>query len=136
VRAAADSLRARLGVVEDSIYNPRLQSSQDPLNFPIRLNNKIAALAGVVESAEAAPTEQSYTVFDELSRHLDLQLAALDRLVKTDLPALNALLRARHLAEIRAEPQRPRPTADSVPRRNTGGDDEDSEDGDDEQRDW
>ncbi len=45
------------------------RSGQDPLNFPIMLNNKIAALSGVIESADHKPTEQSYEVFNELARH-------------------------------------------------------------------
>ncbi|MGI8546746.1 MAG: hypothetical protein ACR2M1_05340, partial [Gemmatimonadaceae bacterium] len=48
--------------------------SEDPLNYPIRLNNKIAALAGVVGSADARPTDQSYTVFGLLTAQLDTQL--------------------------------------------------------------
>ncbi len=109
VRAAADSLLRRIAVIEDSLYNPRLRSSQDPLNFPIRLNNKMAALMGVIESAESAPTRQSYTVFDDLSRRIDVQLAALNSVVANDLPRLNALLRDQNLPEVRPEPQRPAP---------------------------
>jgi len=36
------------------------------LNYPIRLNNKLAALAGVVASSEADPTDQSHAVYAEL----------------------------------------------------------------------
>ncbi|HEX8243471.1 MAG TPA: hypothetical protein VF541_08250, partial [Longimicrobium sp.] len=81
IRAAADALLRKLAVIEDSLYNPRLRSSQDPLNFPIRLNNKMAALLGVIESAESAPTRQSYEVFQDLSRRIGVQLAALDAVV-------------------------------------------------------
>jgi hypothetical protein len=136
LRTALEAARARLSAIEDSLYNPRLRSSQDPLNFPIRLNNKMAALLGVVESAEAAPTRQSYTVFADLSHRIGAQLAALDALVRSDLPRLNALLRARGLAEVRAEPDRPAP---EPPR--PGGDDEDEDDEDEEEeeeevKDW
>ena len=48
-----------LAAVEDEVYQVRNRSSQDPLNYPIKLNNKIAALAGVIESADNKPTEQS-----------------------------------------------------------------------------
>jgi photosystem II stability/assembly factor-like uncharacterized protein len=110
VRAAADSLLGKLAAIEDSLYNPRLRSSQDPLNFPIRLNNKMAALLGVIESAESAPTRQTFEAFDDLSRRIDTQLAALNAAVASDLPRLNALLRARRLPEVRPEPQRPAAT--------------------------
>jgi len=134
IRAAAESLKGRLAAVEDSLYNPRLRSGQDPLNFPIRLNNKMAALLGVVESAEAAPTRQSYEVYADLSRRIDVQLAALDALVRTDLPRLNALLRAASLPEVRAEPDRPAPdTARPSP---SGGDDDADDEAGEEARGW
>ena len=43
--------------MEEALYQTKNQSNQDPLNFPIRLNNKLASLAGVVDSADAAPTD-------------------------------------------------------------------------------
>jgi photosystem II stability/assembly factor-like uncharacterized protein len=92
VRPAAAALDARLTAVEGEIYQYRNQSSQDPLNFPIRLNNKLAALMGVVESGDARPTDQSYAVFKELSSQLDAQLGKLDALVKVDIAAFNRLL--------------------------------------------
>jgi photosystem II stability/assembly factor-like uncharacterized protein len=90
--AAADSLLARLGSIEEEIYQVRNRASQDPLNFPIKLNNKIAALAGVVASADARPTKQAYDVFTELSAALDAQVAAMHRALQAMLPRLNALL--------------------------------------------
>jgi len=89
-----------LAAVEGRIYQTQLKSSQDPLNYPIMLNNKLAALAGVVEDGEAAPTEQSYTVFTDLSRRLDRELAALDQLLATELPPLNVKLAGAHLPPI------------------------------------
>jgi hypothetical protein len=60
----------KLNAVEESIYQVRNESSQDPLNFPIRLNNKIASLGLIVDSGEARPTDGAYLVFDELSEEL------------------------------------------------------------------
>jgi photosystem II stability/assembly factor-like uncharacterized protein len=90
--AAADSLLVRLGPIEEEIYQVRNRASQDPLNFPIKLNNKIAALAGVVASADARPTKQAYDVFAELSAALDAQVVAMHRALDAALPRLNALL--------------------------------------------
>ena len=78
-----------LGAVEGEIYQVRNRSNQDPLNFPIKLNNKLAALMGVVESAEDRPTEQAYQVFEHLSDLLQVELDAMERILAQDLPPFN-----------------------------------------------
>jgi hypothetical protein len=103
---ALDDLDKSLSAVEGEIYQVKNQSSQDPLNYPIKLNNKIAALQGVIESADSPPTAQSYEVFEMLSTRLGAQLAALDNTVKTRLPQVNQLLQKQKLAPIKAEPFR------------------------------
>jgi hypothetical protein len=96
----AETVKTRLGAVEEEIYQVRNQSSQDPLNFPIKLNNKLAAVMGVVESAEAPPTAQSYEVFDYLSGKLQEQLDRLEAVVSADLARLNELLTAKGLEAV------------------------------------
>jgi hypothetical protein len=104
VTRAAAALSSRLTAIEGELYQYRNQSSQDPLNFPIKLNNRIGALMGVVESADAKPTDQSYAVFKELSAKLDEELARLDTLLATDVPALNVLLARRKIAPVAVGP--------------------------------
>lgn len=98
--SAGQALTHKLMVVEEEIYQVRNQSSQDPLNFPIKLNNKIAALQGAVEGGDGRPTEQSQKAFEELSAKLNAQLARLDEVIKTEVPKLNTLLRAEKLVPI------------------------------------
>jgi hypothetical protein len=101
ISAAGQALTDKLTEVEGEIYQYRNRSNQDPLNYPIRLNNKLAALQGVVEGGDYKPTDQSYEVFKDLSARLDAQLARLDGLVKGDLAAFN-----KQLAAKKAEPVR------------------------------
>jgi photosystem II stability/assembly factor-like uncharacterized protein len=103
VRPVAESLAGKLTDVEGEIYQFRNRSSQDPLNFPIRLNNKLAALQGIVESGDSKPTDQSYMVFKDLSARLDKQLSRLDALIKTELPALNKFLTEQQLETVKDE---------------------------------
>jgi hypothetical protein len=104
VKQAGDSLLARIAAIEERLYQVRNQSNQDPLNYPIRLNNKLAALMSHVEEAEAAPTEQSYQVFQELSGQLDRELSALNMVWAQDLEAFNRLLRAKRLPPVTRTP--------------------------------
>jgi hypothetical protein len=104
LRALADPLRTELASVEDSIYQTKNRSGQDPLNYPIRLNNKIAALAGVAASAEARPTEQTTVVFRDLSARLDVELTRMHRALDGTLPKINSVLRSAGQPEIVPRP--------------------------------
>jgi hypothetical protein len=89
LNAPAERLTTRLSAVEEDTYQVRNRSGQDPLNFPIKINNQIAALFRVVETGDAKPTDQSYVVFKELSAQLDAIKQRLDALLKNDLEQFN-----------------------------------------------
>jgi len=101
IAEAADALAKKLTGVEEALYQTKNRSSQDPLNFPIRLNNKLAALASTVASADAAPTAQSYEVYRDLSARIDAELQKLDRLMAEDVPAFNRLVREGEIPAVR-----------------------------------
>jgi len=73
----------KLTKIEEDLYQVRNRSGQDPLNFPIRLNNRLAALQRSVETGEARPTAAAYVVFKELSSDLDRELAELAATLKS-----------------------------------------------------
>jgi photosystem II stability/assembly factor-like uncharacterized protein len=88
-------LKNSLSAVENELYQTRLQSNQDPLNYPIKINNKIATLRSVIESIESKPTDQTHDVFELLEGQLVAQLDRLAAIVADDVPAFNALLASR-----------------------------------------
>ena len=97
IEKLADAVLVPLTAVEEEAYQVRNRSNQDPLNYPIKLNNKIAALSGVIESADNKPTDQSVEVFNELSAELDAQLQKMNDTLKKQLPLLNAALKREKL---------------------------------------
>src|SRR5215217_56384 len=109
VNDAGTALNKNLTAIEEQLYQTKNQSSQDPLNFPIRLNNKLAALGGVVASAEAAPTAQSYAVYDEVVAQIDAQLQKLAQLMRTDVPAFNQLVKEQNIPAVVVKPQSTNP---------------------------
>jgi hypothetical protein len=109
INDAGTALTRNLTTIEEALYQTKNQSSQDPLNFPIRLNNKLAALGGVVSSAEAGPTAQSYVVYDEVVGQIDAQLQKLAQIMKTDVPAFNQLVREQNIPAVVVKP----PTSDA-----------------------
>ncbi len=104
VNDAGTALNKKLTTIEETLYQTKNQSNQDPLNFPIRLNNKLAALGGVVGSAEAAPTAQSYAVYDEVVTQIDAELQKLAQLMRTDVPAFNQLVRDQNIPAVVVKP--------------------------------
>ncbi|MFL5577178.1 MAG: WD40/YVTN/BNR-like repeat-containing protein [Gemmatimonadaceae bacterium] len=123
-KALSTVLAERLGTVEGEIYQVKNQSSQDPLNYPIKLNNRISALAGVVGGTEARPTDQSYTVFNVLALQLDRQLLKMRETTTDLLPRVNAVLREAGLKEIVPSAAEIRPAAANVA---ASGDEEDEQ---------
>jgi hypothetical protein len=98
--ALSSAFGTALSEVEDSLYQTKNRSGQDPLNYPIRLNNRIGALLGVVQSSDGQPTQQSYDVYKVVASELTKDLDKLHRLMNTNLPKINAMLRAAGLKEI------------------------------------
>ncbi len=97
---AAGTLERELAVAEREIYQVQNRAGQDPLNYPIRLNNKIAALSGVAASSDARPTNQTLEVFRILSGQLATQLQQIRGALDRSLPALNRELVASNLPAI------------------------------------
>ena len=100
VADAAKSLAKNLTAVEEALYQTKNRASEDPLNFPIKLNNKLAALEGVVESSDSAPTLQSSQVFEDLASQVNAQLETLKKLTGSDLAAFNKLAREQNVPAV------------------------------------
>ncbi len=101
---AGRALNNKLTAVEEELYQTKNQSSQDPLNFPIKLNNKLAALGSIVASADAEPTDSSYQLYDELAAKIDAQLQALSRIMSADLKSFNNLVRSSDIPAVIVKP--------------------------------
>jgi photosystem II stability/assembly factor-like uncharacterized protein len=93
LKTTGDKLSTNLSDVEDDIYQVKNQSGQDPLNYPIKVNNRLASLLGVVTRAEGRPNAQLYSIFNDLKAELKVETDRLQKVMLTDLPAFNAELR-------------------------------------------
>ena len=75
--------------VEEALYQTKNRSGQDPLNFPIRLNNKLAHLSSQVGIGNNPPTSQVEGVRKEITKSIDKELNTLNKIMEQDIPALN-----------------------------------------------
>jgi hypothetical protein len=105
---ASDALKKKMDAVEEKIIQPKSKSGEDPLNYPIQVVDQLMALQSTVESADTAPTAQSYVVFDELNARLEAQLAAWHVVQSKDLVALNDLIEKNKIAPIAPAAEKPK----------------------------
>jgi hypothetical protein len=96
----AGEIVKKLTAIEEELMQTKIKSSQDALNYPIKLNNKLAALASTVDAADYAPTNQSYDVYDDLVGKIDAQLAVLARVKAEDITAFNKMFAEKSLPVI------------------------------------
>jgi len=100
-KSIAKGMMTELTSAEQEVYQTKNESNQDPLNFPIKLNNEIAGVASFVGQGEYRPTKQAYEVFEELKVELAKQLEAIKTSMDENLPKLNAILKAAGLQELK-----------------------------------
>ncbi len=89
LKAAADRLTANLSAVEGDIYQVKNQSGQDPLNYPIKTNNRLAALLSMVSNGDGKPTTNSPIIFQDLSKELKGETDRLEETLLGDLVVFN-----------------------------------------------
>jgi photosystem II stability/assembly factor-like uncharacterized protein len=92
VQDAGGKLTLALAAIEEEIYQVRNQSGQDPLNFPIKTNNRLASLLRVAVSGEGRPTSSVEPIFNELVQELRGHTDRLDKTLATELASFNRML--------------------------------------------
>ena len=86
----ADSLSQQFSDIEKALYQTKNKSGQDPLNFPIRLTNKLAHLNSLVGMDDFPPTSQDIAVKDVLTAAILAELGKLDALIAGEIKTFNA----------------------------------------------
>ena len=94
-----DSIATR---VENNLYQTKNRSGQDPLNFPIRLTNKLAHLNSLLNMGvnDFAPTRSMIEVKDDLSKRIDEELAQWQVVKGEMLTKLNQMIRDKNIDHI------------------------------------
>jgi photosystem II stability/assembly factor-like uncharacterized protein len=100
IKKMADSIQQQLTAVEEALYQTKSKSGQDVLNFPIRINDKLAGLYGVAASGYNAPSKQAREAYAELAGQADAQMVKLKKVMTTDLSRLNQLINEKQLPAI------------------------------------
>jgi photosystem II stability/assembly factor-like uncharacterized protein len=89
---SAKTLISTITQIEEELYQTKNRSNQDPLNFPIKLGNRLSALRRSLETGDGKPTAGVYKVFGELSKELDTHLSKLEGALKSGIDNINPIL--------------------------------------------
>jgi len=87
------ALDEEMTLIENNIHETRNEARQDPLNFGIKLNNRLAYLASHESSGDFRPTDQGVAYKEEVSAQIDDELVSLTVLWNESLPRINADIR-------------------------------------------
>ena len=98
MREMISEFESKLDEVENNIHMTKNQSYQDPLNFGIRINNRLAFLMADSQRGDYPPTDQAEQFFIEVSRELDTEIATLNRLMDEYVAKING-----HVADSQME---------------------------------
>ena len=100
LKQMGDSINKQLTAIEEALYQTKAKSFQDVLNFPIRLNDKLAGLYGVASSGQNAPSKQAIETLADLGGQADVQLAKLKKILTQDLKSYNKMINEKQVPVI------------------------------------
>ncbi|WP_299112188.1 glycosyl hydrolase [uncultured Winogradskyella sp.] len=93
----AKALEEQLSNIEKELYQTKNRSAQDPLNFPIKLTNKLGHLNSLVSMGDFAPTEQDIVVKNELTAKIEKQLSSFNTILNDEVKAFNSAFNLKQL---------------------------------------
>ncbi|WP_034918156.1 VPS10 domain-containing protein [Gillisia sp. CAL575] len=93
----AKEMEDRFGEIEKALYQTQNKSGQDPLNFPIKLTNKLAHLNSLVGMDDFPPTDQDIAVKNELTSEIKKELSAFNLLIDKEIEDFNRQFNAKNL---------------------------------------
>ncbi|HYX26250.1 MAG TPA: hypothetical protein VFC23_19005, partial [Thermoanaerobaculia bacterium] len=106
VVAAAKEIDKKMTEVEETLYQTKNRSSEDPLNFPIKLDDKLNSVADSASLGDYRPTAQAVAVKNQITAEIDAQLARLRRIWETDLVRFNDLAKEKSVPAVILPPAR------------------------------
>ena len=96
----ASQIDSVMTTVENELYQTKNRSRQDPLNFPIKLTNKLGHVASLSSRGDFAPTQQAINVKNEMVSKINDQVAKFKKVKEEDIPAFNKLFRQKSMDAI------------------------------------
>ena len=100
LKILGDTINKKMTVIEEALYQTKAKAGEDILNYPMRLNDRMAALYNVASSGNNAPTRQVLDAYAELAAEADVQLNKLKNIVSGDLAIFNKMINDKRISVI------------------------------------
>ncbi len=104
ILAASDALDKKMTPVEEQLLQVKIKSSEASLNYPVLIDEQLHGLFFSVDSADAAPTQQQYAAFEELSREAAPLITQWNQIRSSDVVALNEMMKSESVPAIYIAP--------------------------------
>ncbi len=89
IKTLGKEMLDEMKTIEEALYQTKNESGQDPLNFPIRLNNKLGHLGSLEGIGDSRPTDQAVAFKNEVSAEIDKHLNQLKAIMTDKVKAFN-----------------------------------------------
>ncbi|WP_296619453.1 sialidase family protein [Marivirga sp.] len=103
IKNMGKSILEEMKEIEESLYQTKNRSRQDPLNYPIRLNNKLGHLNSLVGMGDYKPTESAIEFSKEVTARIDKHLDALNTILDEKVTAFNELVQANQVKAVKLD---------------------------------
>lgn len=103
IKSYGKSILKEMKTVEEALYQTKNKSGQDPLNYPIRLNNKLGHLNSLTAMGDNPPTASAIEFKEEVISRIDEQLNIWYAILKKDIPSFNSLVQQNKIEAVKLE---------------------------------
>lgn len=100
IKQQVDTINKQMTAVEEALHQTKAKSSQDVLNFPIRLDDKLSGVYDAAAAGQSPPSKQVKEAYNELAILIDAQLNKLKKIMEEDVARLNQLIHEKTLPVI------------------------------------
>lgn len=100
IKKQIDSIHRQMTNVEEALHQTKAKSGQDVLNFPIKLDDKLASVYNAAAAGNAAPSRQAREAYTELAVLADAELSKLKGILGPELKKLNDMIHEARLPVI------------------------------------
>ncbi|HDZ59047.1 MAG TPA: glycosyl hydrolase [Ignavibacteriales bacterium] len=92
IKTFGENIIKKISLIENNLYQTKNRSAQDPLNFPIKLNNRLSSLATMNSIGNYKPTDQSVELKNQLIKMIDKELKKFYLIRDDEIPEFNQLV--------------------------------------------